>query len=283
MDKNKDKTDRAILGWAEGKNKLHLVKFVGGDIPSLICGPDIEKTIKQALKRKAPDDYFAYALVHEAEKDRFPDLVLRVSAPQGRQTREEMALEEFLASPNKLTPAGVIVPGTESTDERGEDRRRLLKRIHELTGTLTDLALGPTDQIILNPSRLGEGIYGKELCSLVLRNTTEPGKTSTLINEVPADSFKTEALQAVSALLGRIRGAVFTGKARIAGDGTAELRNEEKKKYNVTVYWRVSYSDTVEAYDEDEALEAVRQKALDSPSSDWEWREETDNYVSKEE
>ena len=49
-----------------------------------------------------------------------------------------------------------------------------------------------------------------------------------------------------------------------------------KKKYHVSVRWDVAYVDDIEASSEEEAVEIAKQKALEAPSSDWAWLEQTD-------
>ena len=55
-----------------------------------------------------------------------------------------------------------------------------------------------------------------------------------------------------------------------------------KRKFKVVVHWDVAYVETVETENEDEALEVVRRKALEAPSGDWQWLQETDVDVTKQ-
>lgn len=49
------------------------------------------------------------------------------------------------------------------------------------------------------------------------------------------------------------------------------------KTFKVTVWWEVAYvADNIKAKSEDEAIEKVRQLALNAPSSDYQWLQETD-------
>ena len=58
--------------------------------------------------------------------------------------------------------------------------------------------------------------------------------------------------------------------------------NAGKRKFKVVVHWDVAYVETVEAENDDEALEEVRRKALEAPSGDWQWLQETDVNVTKQ-
>ena len=57
---------------------------------------------------------------------------------------------------------------------------------------------------------------------------------------------------------------------------------QEKKKFTVTIHWKFTYVDTVEATNEDEGYELVKKRALEALSSDDQWLQETD-WDAKEE
>lgn len=57
--------------------------------------------------------------------------------------------------------------------------------------------------------------------------------------------------------------------------------NAPKKKYRVSIHWSVAYNDIVEATDEDEAYETVKERMSSAPSSDFEWLEQTEYDVNE--
>ena len=52
-----------------------------------------------------------------------------------------------------------------------------------------------------------------------------------------------------------------------------------KQKFHVAVHWDVAYVDDIEAESEAKAIEIAEARALEAPSSDYQWLEKTNVCV----
>lgn len=52
-----------------------------------------------------------------------------------------------------------------------------------------------------------------------------------------------------------------------------------KKKFHVAIHWDVAFVDDIEAESDTKAIEIAEARALEAPSSDYQWLEKTDVCV----
>ena len=53
----------------------------------------------------------------------------------------------------------------------------------------------------------------------------------------------------------------------------------KKKKFHVAIHWDVAFVDDIEAESDAKAIEIAEARALEAPSSDYQWLEKTDVCV----
>lgn len=198
---------------------------------------------------------------------------------------------------DELRPVKVVsrIPGGDRPEK--QLKKALLVRIHGIVDDIGAKTVPPDGntckKLILDMLPFEFFDEGSQFTGFLIRHFANKGEdAATTLNDYPVADSSVQVLQDYLREMDKVQKIVFTGNAErdcvgsvtvrtaIADPDTAVGRKArldgKPRRFRVTLRFEVSYSNEVEAADEDEAVDLVKQQAQTAPSGDFDWHGITD-------